>query len=68
MSDTSIDINNEMKFAGLPTTPAMLIELIDSCKSSEVRLARLSETGRQDAGLTSKVITIAHLTSYRHWD
>ncbi|MEN8177553.1 MAG: HDOD domain-containing protein [Pseudomonadota bacterium] len=68
MSDSSIDVITGLDFAGLPTPPAILIELIDTCNSSDVSFARLSEIIQKDAGVTSKVITAANSPAYRQWN
>ncbi len=68
MSKSSIDVISELDFAGLPTPPAILIELIDTCNSSDVSFARLSEIIQKDAGVLSKAITTANSPSYRQWN
>ncbi|MDJ0806513.1 MAG: HDOD domain-containing protein [Gammaproteobacteria bacterium] len=68
MSDISIDVLSGLDFAGLPTPPAILIELIDTCNSSDVSFARLSEIIQKDAGISSKVITAANSPAYRQWN
>ena len=68
MSDNSIDVISGLDFAGLPTPPAILIELIDICNSSDVSFARLTEIIQKDAGVSSKVITVANSSSYRQWN
>ncbi len=68
MSDSSIDVITGLDFAGLPTPPAILIELIDTCNSSDVSFVRLAEIIQKDAGVSSKVITTANSPTYRQWN
>ncbi len=55
------------RFAGLPTPPAVLIQLIDSCNDPHVSFERLTEIIQQDAAVTSKVISAANSPFYRQW-
>ncbi|MES9971600.1 MAG: HDOD domain-containing protein [Candidatus Thiodiazotropha sp.] len=55
------------RFSNLPSPPAILIELIDSCNSPDVSFKQLAETIEQDAGVSSKVITAANSPFYRQW-
>jgi HD-like signal output (HDOD) protein/signal transduction histidine kinase len=55
------------KFAHLPTPPAVLIQLIDSCNDPEVSLDELATIIQQDAAITSKVIATANAPYYRQW-
>ncbi|MEW8029527.1 MAG: HDOD domain-containing protein [Candidatus Thiodiazotropha sp.] len=55
------------RFSNLPSPPAILIELIDSCNSSDVSFKHLAETIEKDAGVSSKVITAANSPFYRQW-
>lgn len=67
MKKSSESIITELDFAGLPSPPAILIELIDVCNSSDVSFVRLAEIIKQDAGVSSKVITAANSPIYRQW-
>ncbi|MES9977108.1 MAG: HDOD domain-containing protein, partial [Candidatus Thiodiazotropha sp.] len=55
------------RFSNLPSPPAILIELIDSCNNSDVSFKHLAETIEKDAGVSSKVITAANSPFYRQW-
>jgi HD-like signal output (HDOD) protein/signal transduction histidine kinase len=55
------------RFSHLPSPPSILIELIDSCNSSDVSFKQLAETIGKDAGISSKVITAANSPFYRQW-
>jgi len=55
------------RFANLPTPPAVLIELIDSCNDPLIGFERLTEIIQQDAAVTSKVISAANSPFYRQW-
>lgn len=55
------------QFARLPSPPAILIELIDSCNDPKVGLDRLAAIIGKDAALTAKVISAAHSPFYRQW-
>ncbi|MEW8584857.1 MAG: HDOD domain-containing protein, partial [Candidatus Thiodiazotropha sp.] len=55
------------KFSNLPSPPAILIELIDSCNSPDVSFKQLAETIEKDAGVSSQVITAANSPFYRQW-
>jgi HD-like signal output (HDOD) protein/signal transduction histidine kinase len=55
------------RFADLPSPPAILIELIDSCNDPEVSISKLAETIRKDAAVSSKVISAANSPFYRQW-
>jgi HD-like signal output (HDOD) protein/signal transduction histidine kinase len=67
MKKPSSDLISGLDFAGLPSPPAILIELIDVCNSSDVSFVRLAEIIKQDAGVSSKVITAANSPVYRQW-
>jgi signal transduction histidine kinase len=41
------------RFSNLPSPPAILIELIDSCNSTDVSFKQLAETIEKDAGISS---------------
>lgn len=68
MSHFSLDVNCGMDLAGLPTPPAVLIELIDSFNSSDVSFSHISEVIRKDTSISSKVITAANSPAYRQWN
>ncbi|MCU7842929.1 MAG: HDOD domain-containing protein [Candidatus Thiodiazotropha sp. (ex Monitilora ramsayi)] len=55
------------KFANLPSPPAILIELIDSCNDPEVSVSKLADIIRKDASVSSKVISAANSPFYRQW-
>lgn len=55
------------RFANLPTPPAVLIQLIDSCNDPQVTFEQLTQTIQQDAAVTSKVISAANSPFYRQW-
>ncbi len=55
------------RFAALPSPPAVLIKLIDSCNDPLVSLEQLTEIIQQDAAVTSQVISAANSPFYRQW-
>lgn len=55
------------RFANLPTPPAILIELIDSCNDPQVSISQLADIIRKDAAISSKVIAAANSPFYRQW-
>ena len=55
------------RFANLPSPPAILIELIDSCNSPNVSFSQLAGIIQQDAAVSSKVIAAANSPFYRQW-
>lgn len=55
------------KVARLPTPPAVLIQLIDSCNDPYANFDQLAEIIQQDAAVTSKVISAANSPFYRQW-
>ncbi|MCU7916901.1 MAG: HDOD domain-containing protein [Candidatus Thiodiazotropha sp. (ex Epidulcina cf. delphinae)] len=57
----------EGRFSDLPSPPAILIELIDSCNSPEMSFTQLAETIQKDAGISSQVIAAANSPFYRQW-
>lgn len=58
---------NKGRFANLPTPPAVLIQLIDSCNDPHVSFDTLTEIIQQDGAITSKVISAANSPFYRQW-
>lgn len=55
------------RFANLPSPPAILIELIDSCNDAQGNLSQLAEIIQKDAAVTSKVIAAGNSPFYRQW-
>jgi HD-like signal output (HDOD) protein/signal transduction histidine kinase len=55
------------RFAHLPTPPAVLIQLIDSCNDPHVSFEELAAIIQQDAAITAKVIAAANSPYYRQW-
>lgn len=55
------------QFATLPSPPAVLIQLIDSCNDPLINFERLAEIIRQDTAVTAKVISAANSPYYRQW-
>ncbi|MCU7830768.1 MAG: HDOD domain-containing protein [Candidatus Thiodiazotropha sp. (ex Myrtea sp. 'scaly one' KF741663)] len=55
------------RFSNLPSPPAILIELIDSCNNPDVSIAKLADIIRKDASVSSKVISAANSPFYRQW-
>jgi HD-like signal output (HDOD) protein/signal transduction histidine kinase len=55
------------RFSHLPSPPAILIELIDSCNSNDVNFTQLATTIEKDAGISAKVIAAANSPYYRQW-
>jgi HD-like signal output (HDOD) protein/signal transduction histidine kinase len=58
----------DMDFTRLPTPPAILIELIDTCNNTDVSFSQLAEIIQKDAGVSSKVIAAANSPSFRQWN
>jgi signal transduction histidine kinase/HD-like signal output (HDOD) protein len=55
------------RFANIPSPPAILIELIDSCNSPDVSFSQLADIIQKDAAISSKVIAAANSPFYRQW-
>lgn len=55
-------------FKGLPTPPAILIELIDACNRPDVSFVGLAKLIQKDAGVSSKVISVSNSPLYRQWN
>jgi HD-like signal output (HDOD) protein/signal transduction histidine kinase len=55
------------RFSNLPTPPAVLIQLIDSCNDPHISFEQLTEIIQQDAAITCKVISAANSPFYRQW-
>jgi HD-like signal output (HDOD) protein/signal transduction histidine kinase len=58
---------NSGRFAKLPSPPAVLIQLIDSCNDPHVSFETLSEIIQRDGAIASKVISAANSPFYRQW-
>lgn len=56
------------KFYDLPSPPAILIQLIDSCNDPNVSFESLSAIIQQDAAITSQVMAAANSPFYRQWN
>ncbi|MCG7948894.1 MAG: HDOD domain-containing protein, partial [Candidatus Thiodiazotropha taylori] len=56
------------KFCDLPSPPAILIQLIDSCNDPNVSFESLSAIIQQDAAITSQVMAAANSPFYRQWN
>ncbi|MCG8486348.1 MAG: HDOD domain-containing protein [Chromatiales bacterium] len=56
------------KFCDLPSPPAILIQLIDSCNDPNVSFESLSTIIQQDAAITSQVMAAANSPYYRQWN
>ncbi|MEJ2621395.1 MAG: HDOD domain-containing protein, partial [Candidatus Thiodiazotropha sp.] len=56
------------KFSDLPSPPAILIQLIDSCNDPHVSLESLSTIIQQDAAISAQVMTAANSPFYRQWN
>jgi signal transduction histidine kinase/HD-like signal output (HDOD) protein len=55
------------KFKDLPSPPAILVELIDTCNSPSLGFERLAETIQKDASVTSQIMAAANSPIYRQW-
>lgn len=67
MANSSATKSFGSQFARLPSPPAILIELIDSCNDPKVSLDRLAAIIGKDAAISAKVISAAHSPFYRQW-
>ncbi|MET0042966.1 MAG: HDOD domain-containing protein [Candidatus Thiodiazotropha sp. 6PLUC3] len=56
------------KFCDLPSPPAILIALIDSCNNPDVSFESLAEIIQKDASITSQVMSAANSPFYRQWN
>jgi HD-like signal output (HDOD) protein/nitrogen-specific signal transduction histidine kinase len=56
------------KFCDLPSPPAILIQLIDSCNDPHVSFESLSKIIQQDVAVTSQVMAAANSPFYRQWN
>ncbi|MCG8084477.1 MAG: HDOD domain-containing protein [Candidatus Thiodiazotropha taylori] len=68
MSTLNQDNMVDEKFYDLPSPPAILIQLIDSCNDPNVSFESLSAIIQQDAAITSQVMAAANSPFYRQWN
>jgi len=58
------DIHQRLLVARLPSPPQTLIRLMTLCQSDDVDMSELSELIASDAGLSAKVLSVAHSAAY----
>lgn len=58
------DIHQRLLVARLPSPPQTLIRLMVLCQSDDVGMSELSELIASDAGLSAKVLSVAHSAAY----
>jgi putative nucleotidyltransferase with HDIG domain len=62
------DIRSRLLAARLPSPPQTLLKLLSLCQSDDVAIAELSELIANDAGMTAKVLSVAHSAAYHRAD
>ncbi|WP_114972120.1 HDOD domain-containing protein [Rhodoferax ferrireducens] len=64
MSQNNQDIRNRLLVARLPSMPQILLKLIELCQADEAGMAELAKLIANDAGMTTKVLTVANSAAY----
>lgn len=64
MNLSSEDIHQRLLVARLPSPPQTLMRLMVLCQSDDVGMSELSELIASDAGLSAKVLSVAHSAAY----
>ena len=64
MSQTEQDIRNLLLVARLPAMPQILLKLIELCQADEAGMAELAKLIANDAGMTTKVLSVANRAAY----
>ncbi|MDO9167008.1 MAG: HDOD domain-containing protein [Rhodoferax sp.] len=64
MSRNNHDIRNRLLVARLPSMPQILLKLIELCQADEAGMAELAKLIANDAGMTTKVLTVANSAAY----
>jgi len=68
MSKTDQDVRNRLLVVRLPSMPQILLKLIELCQADEVGMAELAKLIANDAGMTSKVLSVANSAAYHRGD
>jgi putative nucleotidyltransferase with HDIG domain len=58
------DIRNRLLVARLPTMPQILLKLLELCQSEEAGMAELAKLIANDAGMTTKIMTVVNSAAY----
>jgi putative nucleotidyltransferase with HDIG domain len=64
MSQSDQDIRNRLLVARLPAMPQILLKLIDLCQADEAGMAELAKLIANDAGMTTKILSVANSAAY----
>lgn len=64
MPQTDQDIRNRLLLARLPTIPQILLKLIELCQTDEAGMAELAKLIANDAGMTTRVLSVANSAAY----
>lgn len=64
MSPNDQDIRNRLLVARLPSMPQILLKLIELCQADEAGMAELAKLIANDAGMTTKVLSVANSAAY----
>lgn len=68
MSKTDQDVRDRLLVVRLPSMPQILLKLIELCQADEAGMAELAKLIANDAGMTSKVLSIANSAAYHRGD
>ncbi len=64
MSAPDQDIRNRLLVARLPAMPQILLKLLELCQSEETGMAELAKLIANDAGMTTKILSVANSAAY----
>lgn len=64
MHQSDHDIRNRLLIARLPAMPQILIKLIEQLQADDVGMPELAALIAKDAGMTSKILTVANSSAY----
>ncbi|WP_296447502.1 HDOD domain-containing protein [Rhodoferax sp. UBA5149] len=64
MSQDDQDIRNRLLVARLPSMPQILLKLIELCQADEAGMAELAKLIANDAGMATKVLSVANSAAY----
>lgn len=64
MHQSDQDIRNRLLLARLPAMPQILLKLLELCQADEAGMAELAKLIANDAGMTTKVLSVANSAAY----
>jgi HD-like signal output (HDOD) protein/nitrogen-specific signal transduction histidine kinase len=67
-SQANQDIRNQLLVARLPAMPQILLKLLALCEADEAGMAELAKLISNDAGMTTRVLTVANSAAYHRGD